>query len=460
MKILFVFYDNESRDNILPLGITYVAAYVREHGYRDITYYCQDVYHYSEAHLHDYIKKNHFDVVAFGFVAGYFQHVKIKKLCDAITSLKKRPFIVLGGHGPSPIPEYFLKHTGADAVILGEGELPFFNLIKALENGNDLSTVNGIAYLDNDKIIVNPRGNPIMDLDSLPLPYLETLPIEYYVKSTFLTSPIDRGLNICAQRGCPFHCNFCCRLEEGIRFRSPESIVYEIKKYKCDYNINYVWLFDELFMINEKRVFEVCEMFIKENLNIKYFCTGRLDKVNTRILDIMKRSGCVAIDYGIEQFDDVALEKMNKSLTTENIEEGIKMTLSKGIQPLFNIIFGNIGDTRETLRRSVDFLHKYNDYKQLRTIKPVTPYPGSPLYNYAVEKGLLKGPQDFYERHKNVELPTVNFTDIPDDEYIDLLFNINNEIISYYCKYIKEESIESFRKVYFEKDYSYRGTRH
>ena len=460
MKILFVLYDNERRNNNLPVGTAYVAAYLREHGYKDITYYCQDVYHYSEEHLHEYLKKNHFDVVAMGFVAGYYQHIKIKKICDAITSLKEKPFIVLGGHGPSPVPEYFIKHLGADAVVMGEGELPFLNLIKALDNNTDLDGVKGIAFRDGDNVIVNPREKPIKDLDSLPLPYYDPLPMEYYIQVPYLTSPTDRGIVVCAQRGCIYHCNFCYRLEKGIRFRSPDSIIDEIKKYKRDYHINYVWFYDELFMSSEKRVFEVCERFIQEDLNINYFCTGWLGIANAEILDIMKRSGCVAIDYGIEQFDDDALRKMNKKLTTVEIEKGIKHTLEKGIQPLFNIIFGNVGDTRQTLRKSLDFLHKYNDYGQVRVIRPVTPYPGCPLYDLALKKKLLKGPEDFYNKHENLELLTVNFTNIPDDEFHDLMFEANKEIITDYYEYMKQRDIENFRKIYYEKDYAFRGLRH
>lgn len=460
MKILFVFYDNESRDNILPLGATYVAAYIRKHGYDDITYYCQDVYHYSEEHLHQYLKKNHFDIVAMGFVAGYFQHKKIKKLCDAVTRLKQKPFVVLGGQGPTPVPEYFIKHTGADAVVMGEGEIPFLNLVKARANGTSLHAVKGIAFREGDKIIVNRRENPISDLDSIPFPYVELLPIEYYIKSSYLTVPTDRGMSICSSRGCVHHCNFCLRLEKGIRLRSVDNIVEEIKKYIRDYNVNYMWFWDELFMLSEKRIFEICERFLKENLNIKYFCTGRLDIVNKKNIEIMKRSGCVAIDYGIEQYDNIALDKMNKKLTTEEIERGIKITLEGGIEPLFNIIFGNIGDTPQTLRQSLDFLKKYNDYGQLRVLKPVTPYPGSPLYDLAISKKLLTGPEDFYDKHKNLELLTVNFTGMPDNEFYDLMFKANQEIITDYYEYMKKNAIENFKKVYYEKDFSYRGARH
>jgi len=460
MRILLIFYDNESRDNILPLGTTYIAAYLLKHGYRDITYYCQDIYHYPEEHLYDYLKKNHFDIVGVGFVAGYFQHKKIPRICHVINRLEKKPFVVLGGHGPSPVPEYFMKLTGADAVVIGEGELPFLNLVRALDSGTDLKEVKGIAYQDGDEIVVNEREKPIKDLDSIPFPYIEPLPMEYYIKSSYLTGPVDRGMSMCAGRGCPYHCNFCYRLEKGLRLRSSDNIVEEIQKYVRDYAVNFIWFWDELFMASEKRVFEICERFLELNLNIKYFCAGRLDVASKKVIDIMKRSGCVAIDYGIEQYDDYALEAMDKKLTTEQIERGVKITLDSGVQPLFNIIFGNLGDDRHTLRKSLDFLNKYNDYGQIRTIRPVTPYPGSPLYYLALKRGLLNGPEDFYEKHQNLELLTVNFTDIPDDEFHQLIFEANKEIITDYYEYERKMLTESFRKVYFKGDFGFRGSRH
>lgn len=461
MKILIVNYDNESDYNMIPVGACYVAGYLRNNGYKDITYYSQDIYHFPEKHLTQYLDQNKFDVVAMGFVAGYYQHSKIIKICDAINKSKNRPFVVLGGHGPTPVPAFYIEVTNADAVVIGEGELPFLNLIRALDSGVSLDTVKGIAYRNGQDIMVNEREKPIADLNSIPFPYYDILPMEYYVnKKLYHMTPVDRMIYVVGNRGCNYACNFCQRLEKGIRFRSADNIVEEIKKFKKDYGISYVVFLDELFMVSEKRISELTEAFIKANLNIRYFCTGRLNVVNNNILDMLKQSGCACIDYGIEQFDNDALKAMNKRLTEEDIIKGIELTQAKDFPIIFDIIFGNIGDTKKTLRKTLDFFKKYNDYGQFRTIRPVTPYPGSKLYDYAIEKGLLKGPKDFYEKHVNLELPAVNFTNIPDDEYISLLFEANKEIINDYYEHFKKTSIETFRKVYFEKDAGFRGVRH
>ena len=146
MKILFVMYDNEAAQNPIPMGPCYVSGYLHKNGFEDISYYSQDIYHYPEKHLSDYISSNHFDVAALGFTAGYFQYNKVIDICQAINQSKDRPFLVLGGHGPTPTPDFFLEMTGADAAVMGEGEVPFLNLVRGLENNTPLRDVKGIAY--------------------------------------------------------------------------------------------------------------------------------------------------------------------------------------------------------------------------------------------------------------------------------------------------------------------------
>lgn len=461
MRILIVNYDNESSVNTLPLGALYVAGYLRANGFEDIEYYSQDIYRYPESHLTSYLNENHFDVVGLGYVAGYFQHKKIKAICDAIRKADNRPFIVLGGHGPTPVPEFSIKAYGADAVVLGEGEIPFLNLVKALANNDSLGGVKGIAYRAGAEVVVNEREKPIKSLDALPHPYIEPLPMEYYINKKFLQmKPVDRMMYMITSRGCNYRCNFCQRLEKGIRFRSAEAVIDELKKYIRDYGITYVVFWDELFMFSEKRVVSICEAILRENIKINFWCTGRLNTVNETILDILKQAGCTYIDYGIEQFDNHALKAMNKKLTEEDIVRGIELTQQKNIYVAFNIIFGNVGDTKDSLRKSLDLLKSYNDYGQLRVIRPVTPYPGSDLYYTALERGLLNGPEDFYEKHKNVELLTCNFTDMPDDEFYEVLLDANREIINDYYEYMKKENIRKFQAVYSGQDYSFRGARH
>ncbi len=446
MRILFVNYDNGGAQNPIPMGPCYVAGYLKAHGYDDITYYSQDVYHYSEHHLTEYLDTNHFDVLGLGFVAGYYQYSKILNICEAINQSKDRPYVVLGGYGPSPVPEFFLEKTGADCVIVGEGECSLLATVESLATGWGLHTV--------------VRGEPLRDLDTIPFPLYDLLPMEYYLnQKPFLNMfPTDRFLPMITSRGCPYSCNFCQKQTHNIRYRSAQNVAEELGKYVVDYGVSFIQFWDELFVSSEKRTYALTRAIMP--FDIHYWCTARVNIVNRDILAMLKESGCVYIDYGIEQFDNDALQAMNKKQTEEQIINAIELTQEAGIKIGFNIIFGNIGDTRESLRKSLNLLTEYNDYGQLRTIRPVTPYPGSPLYDVAIERGLLTGPEDFYQKHRNVELLTCNFTDIPDDEFHWWLQNANFDIIEQYFDRLKSDMQTDFAKVYQNKELSFRGARH
>ncbi len=461
MRVCLVAYDNDSFVHWLPLGIAYLASVLRNAGH-EITIYNQDVYHYPDSHLTEYLTENKFDVVGIGVTGGYYQYNKLLKISEAINKVPNRPFYMIGGHGPSPEPEYFLRKTNADVAVIGEGEISTPNLLAAIENGDDLRNVKGIAFFDKDGNFVMTERQPLIkDLDSIPFPAYDLFPMNHYV---LMREPkirnSERCIPILSSRGCPYTCNFCYRMDPGIRLRSPENIVKEMKFLIDKYNIRYFAFIDELFMVSPKRTKELCDAFIKANLNVRWSCNGRLNIVTPEILELMKKAGCVFVNYGIESVDDTALEAMNKKLTVEQITKGIEATLAIGLSPGFNIIWGNITEDASTLEKGVQFLLKYDDHAQLRTIRPVTPYPGSELYYYAIKYGLLKDVADFYEnKHTNSDLVAVNFTNLSDEEFHKCLLDANTRLLENYNKHEEERIKQTMRKLYLDQDASFRGFR-
>jgi len=174
----------------------------------------------------------------------------------------------------------------------------------------------------------------------------------------------------------------------------------------------------------------------------------------------MKKAGCVFINYGIEAYDDGVLKKMNKALTIRQIDQGIEKTLLAGISPGLNMLFGHIGDNKESLNAAVTFLMRHDDGAQMRTIRPVTPYPGSPLYDNAIEKGLIKDIQDFYEnKHLNSDLFAANFTNLPEDELYSQLSDANIRLIDNYFENKKRSMASQTKELYETRDASFRGFR-
>jgi radical SAM superfamily enzyme YgiQ (UPF0313 family) len=464
MKILLIIYDNGSYIHWFPQGMGYIAAVLRDAGH-DITIYNQDIYHYPEEHLTEFLDDNKFDVVCVGMCGGYYQYKKLMSISKAINNSINRHIFeyILGGHMVSPKPEYFLRKTKADIVISGEGERTIVRLLNYYKKMGFFSDIKGTAMIGclKDKCSIAKKRPLIKDIDSIPFPAYDLFPIEQYrlMRKPHATNT-DFVMPVLSGRGCKFKCNFCYRMDEGQRLRSNKSIIEEIKLLKKDYGINYIVFSDECLMSSMQRTVDLSQDIIKANLNIKWSCDGRLNYATPGILRYMKDAGCVFINYGIEAFDNKVLENMNKGLTVKQIIKGVENTLNVGISPGLNMLWGNLSDTKETLEKAVNFLLKYDDGAQLRTIRPVTPYPGSELYYYAIKKGLLGGIEDFYEnKHKNSDLLTVNFTDLSDDDFHMLLSLANTRLIG---KYYREKQILSMIEtadLYKNKNINFRGFR-
>ena len=460
MNILLVAYNNDSYIHWFPQGLAYIAAVLEQRGDK-VTVYNQDMHHYPDEHLTRFLDTHEFDAVGVSVIAGYYQYRKLLAISAAINNSKRRPFYAIGGHGPSPEPEYFLKKTGADVVIRGEGEDTVKELLAAIEAGQALDSVKGIAFMKDGQVVITPDRPLIENIDTIPFPAYHLFPVEYYrllrmphVANSDFIMPLLSG------RGCTFKCNFCYRMDKGFRPRSNNSIIEEIKFLKRNYEINYIAFSDELLMSSISRTVSLSEDFIKANLKIKWECNGRLNYARPDVLKLMKKSGCVFINYGIESLDDQILKNMNKVLTVSQIIKGIEATLKEGISPGFNVIFGNIGENKQTLRKGVEFLLKYDDGSQLRTIRPVTPYPGCPLYYHAIKQGLLKDAEDFYEhKHLNSDLVAVNFTDMSDSEFHKSLLAANTRLLKNYYRKKEAAMIKEAKALYLQKNTGFRGFR-
>ena len=276
----------------------------------------------------------------------------------------------------------------------------------------------------------------------------------------------DRALGIVTSRGCLNKCNFCYRMEKGIRFRSIKNVIEEISSLNEQYNITYFNMYDELFVNQKKRIFEFKDELERNDLIIKYACNARVDIFDNEIAECLRESGCQFLNFGMESSDQTVLDNMNKNTTVEENIRAAEITKKYGIGLGLNFIWGNIGDTEDSLKNNIKLIKKYNTYDQLRTIRPVTPYPGCDLYYEAIKRGLLAGPDDFFNKFQNSDLITVNFTGIPIDKCYTLLYEANKDLIIDHYQHTHEPMIEaenlirSFYELYFEGKIKFRGARH
>ena len=451
MKVLFIVHDTYQNDNEIPLGILHLSTILNKNDI-DVSIYCMDVFHYTNDQLADYLDKNEFDIIGLGFMAARFNETIIH-LCSVCNKHKKNAWLVLGGHGPSPIPKYMLDKTGADCVVIGECEANIMKLLELKENN------------DNPKIF---KGERVKRLDDLPEPEWELLPISKYAYSMHVDDMKkgDGFLSIESSRGCVNRCNFCYRMEKGVRVRSMDRIIDEMKYLQDTYNIKYFLFFDELFVLSKKRLEQFYCAVQDANLDAKYWCNARVDIIDDELMDLMKKSGCRFINYGFESMDQDVLDAMHKNTTVEQNDNAARITYDYEIPFGINIIWNNINDTFESLEKGTEFIKKYNLFGQLRTIRPVTAYPGSDLYYYALGEGLIKGPEDFFDRFKNSDLIHTNFTDLNIKEMYNALYKANRELVYHHYKNTTGDMKEAeymahqFYRLYYEKFYKFRGARH
>jgi len=454
--VLFIIHDNFQYDNQFPLNIGYLASVLEKNGY-SVEVYCMDVYHYTNNDLAKKLQENKYKIIGLNFLAARFRET-IVDLCKPINKYKKDAWFVIGGHCASAIPEYVLKETKCDVVVVGEGEEVILDVIK---NKKDNVLIKHIIY-----------GKQIKDINKLPYPSWHLFPMDMYTTNIVFSGmeKDDKSFQMITSRGCINDCDFCFKTTKGIRLRDLNDVIKELMTLNKRYGINVIRFQDELFLVSKKRIREFADLLKKNNLKIKFTANARVDILDEETVILLKEIGCILLNIGFESSSQEVLNHINKNTTIEQNMKVLEICKKIGIGYGLNFIWGYPEDTKETLMKNVELIKKYNTYKQLRTIRYVTPYPGCGLYYEAISKGLIKDADDFFNKFKNSDLITVNFTRYSDEECYKFLYDANVELINdHYINvdlplhdrlFDKMQVIESLHKLYFEKDVSFRGIRH
>lgn len=418
MKIALVypFYGTGKRSRYFPFGLAYIASVLRESGHEihivdmegdDLTV------QQAVARLVDLSP----DVIGFGGMVTRYRLVK--DIAHEVRSLLPGVFMIAGNSGATTVPELYLRNCNLNAVVLGEGENTTLELCRSLEEKQDWTEVPGLAYLNNEGIFRTSSPRQLIEnLDSIPLPAWDLFPIENYIASYDHRQKSVRHLEVVASRGCPFNCVYCYRIYgRTVRRRSPESIVSEIEILRNEYHIEYTGFPDDLFTSNREFVMETCRLLKERVSGINWSCLGRVNTVDREMLQAMKDAGCDWISYGIESGDDEMLARMNRGVTADECLNAMNLTRSVGIHAEGSFMIGMFGETRESVANTVDFCRKADITAPMLF---VTPYPGTAIFNRAVEENRIDNVEDFLEKMNAADELLINLTDIPDNDLFAL----------------------------------------
>lgn len=406
---------------LVPLGLGYVASVLRKDGY-NVKVLDINGLGYSAERIEDVIKHTEFDIVGIGGLSSVYKNVKW--LANIIKRNRPHVPIIAGNMVATAHPELLLKSSNVDVAVIDEGEIAFKELVTALEQGKDFKEIKGIYYKNiNGEIIKTAPRERICDLDVLPWPAWDLFPMEVYLNNSTISAESCgfRAVNISTVRGCPYECTFCSHpFGRRVYMRSPRSVMDEIKELKKRYMVEFIYIMDDLFLVDEKNVLEFCDRMVSSKLNIRWLASGRVNVVNDKLLRKMRRAGCVELGYGFESGSQAILDRMKKRITVKQAQDAIRMTKMAGIKIAGSFIFGMPGETRETVKETLDFIKR----TQLRIYRffYATPYPNTELYEIAKKMGRLPSDEDRYVESLGEMWTTfrVNLTDIPDDEFIKL----------------------------------------
>jgi len=424
-----------AKPNCFPLGLGYIASILLQEGH-EVEILDINAYRWNKKDVEKRIKEISYDLVGVGGMITTYEYVKW--LVNILKKYHPEKKVVVGGSISTSIPKIMLERNSVDIICIGEGEETVRELVNALQNDGDFSTVKGIWFKEkNGSICRNKIREPIKDLDSVSFPAWDLFPMDIYLRNPVgapnrnkwvdgsLTEGTPLSINLYATRGCPYQCIYCYHdfMGQRYRHRSADNVIAEIKYLYTRYDVKYFHFVDDEFVLKKNFVYEFCQRIkdLQKELGerITWGCTGRANLMTDELIVTMAEAGCVLIGYGIESGSQKMLDIMKKKVTVEQAKQAVKLTQKYLGWADCSFMIGTPGETKETIQETIDFC------KQLNLIPEViffaTPYPGTELYRIAIQQGKIKDEEAYVQSlGEQGEKIALNFTEFSDEELLKI----------------------------------------
>jgi len=340
----------------LPVGLCYLAAYLRNKiNNLDLEIFDAHILNSSLFQLQRKILQKKWEIIGISYWTiqaenSFIISSFIKKHVDS--------FLVHGGVHATVCPEEAIQY--ADCIVLHEGEETFFELVQAVLNGRKgLDDIPGIVHKKDGKIITTPPRPFISNLDELPFPAFDLLPLGLYDSPMHVTG--GKRLPLIGSRGCPYNCSFCTSplfWKRKLRTRTPLNIVTEIAENKRRYGIHQIHFWDDNMVINKSWIQELCNLLITKKMKINWCGLSRAEHIvkQRNLLPLMKKAGCVGIEIGIESFSDQAAQITNKGEKIKDMIRAARFMKKAGIVPLYTHMVFTPGETISSYYEKERFL--------------------------------------------------------------------------------------------------------
>ena len=388
MNVLFVYpningfhYDN------YHFGLASLVSVTRKEKHNVKVVIVSEINEYN--YLLDEVKSFKPVVIGFSSVSSQFNYVKemaalIKKLFPSIT-------IICGGVHPTINTDALLETEMINGFFVGESEFSIVEFLNKIEKGESFKEIDNFAYVQNGVVVRNKLKSLIENLDLLPHPDKEIYPY----KKTIM----DLGYApFFFARGCPYMCTYCSnhalaglygRKRNYPRFRSPETCIREIEEVMEKYGklIEFVWIMDDIFGLNNKWREEFCEKY-KSRIKKKFMILIRVEMANDNFFDMLKDAGCFRVFFGVESGNEkVRSEIMGRKMSNDEIINAFDLCHQRGLETLAVNIIGMPGESKEEILDTVKLNRKLRPTAS--GVNIFYPYMGTELGDKCFKEGLV-----------------------------------------------------------------------
>lgn len=403
MRVLLINSNRERRPLPLPpIGLASVASYAEANGF-EVQFLDLCFSRNVKRDVRDEITK--FEPEAIGITvrnidnsngaSPIFYLPEIKDMIACCRTLTTAPIIV-GGSAISVAPKQLLHYLEADCAVAGDGEEAFVSILNDLKNGERFGCSAGVIYREGQAASLFNPPQWEKDLERYPPPRLwRWIDFRRYAR-------YGTVMPVQTKRGCAFKCIYCTYPNvEGpsYRLRSVDSVAHEIIEIKQRTGVRQIEFVDSTFNVPQRYAKELCEKVIHERLDVSLQTSSFNPKATSReLFDLMQRAGFTNLVCTPESGSNVMLDRIEKGFTTQEILETARLSAQFNIPFLWVFLFGNPGETEETVRETLRFIERYIPKKDgvFMTIG-VRVYPDTPLERMVREEGGLNEEDDLVQ---------------------------------------------------------------
>ena len=386
MKLALVNTDMENLDP--PFGLCYIASYLRKYLNFNNTIIV------DKEDIMERLIKEKPDVV--GITASSINFAKANELAKQIKS-ELHVLVIIGGVHITSLPNQF-ENSNFDIAVIGEGEQTALELMQKLENQNfdmnDLKNVKGLLYRKDGKVEQTEPREFIFPLDRIPYPARDLLDMDKYLvpRGSVFRGEFTISLGMLTSRGCPYQCVFCASKfwQRKMRLHSAEYIVGEIKELIEKYKVDHIIIWDDLFIVNKKRIEEIHSLIKSEGLQgkVEFIANGRVNTLDEDVCRFLQEMGVKTVSFGFESGSPKILKYMKQNSTnTEQNKNAVELCYKYGINSNGFFIIGAPMETEEDLQMTMDFVKnkKINSFSVFQLV----PFPSTVIWEYAKSKGIV-----------------------------------------------------------------------